>query len=264
MSDRFSDDKFIEAAKAYQNIKAPSDLRERILMEAARYEETPGEAASAEKKRNRKSAGKIYRALSLAACLAIMVSVLPDWMPGEPAEDLSGPMARSVSSETMVPEEPGEEPAEGLPEPETDGAQESVPAQDLPETGIQSETAAAPGEGDAEPADAEPAAEYRARTAEADEEKGPLNKDGETAESEEPEEKESEVPSVSLSALLPTIATEGSPLENMKVRLIDAEDGSCTVEIITADAESREITVSKNTEDGHWQITGAPEEENIE
>ena len=75
MQDHFSDDKFIEAAKVYKSIQAPSELREKILMGAE--EKNAVEVMPRGKRVNLR---QVSKALSLAACLAIMVAVMPDWI----------------------------------------------------------------------------------------------------------------------------------------------------------------------------------------
>ena len=77
MSEHFHDDNFIEAAKVYQSIKAPSDLRERVLADTA---SVPKRAAGRVKSEAR---GKIYKLASVAACLAIMAAAVPGFLSEE-------------------------------------------------------------------------------------------------------------------------------------------------------------------------------------
>ena len=65
---------------------------------------------------------------------------------------------------------------------------------------------------------------------------------------------------ISVGKLLPAMAAEGSMLQDMEVRLVSAQDGTCKVEITTADSKTAELTVSKNTENGRWEVTGTEEE----
>ena len=101
MKDHFSDDNFIEAAKVYQSIKAPSDLKARILTAA----ETPQTSVqkSAEKTGNRKQVkGRILQLVSAAACLAIMVVAVPDWQ-DQPQVEGPGNTARIISEPEGMP-----------------------------------------------------------------------------------------------------------------------------------------------------------------
>ena len=101
MNNHFSDDNFTEAAKVYQSIKAPSDLRARVLTAA----ETPqnAEKKSAEKTGNRNQVkGRILQIASVAACLAIMAAALPDWQK-EPQMEGPGNAARMISEEAGLP-----------------------------------------------------------------------------------------------------------------------------------------------------------------
>ena len=65
---------------------------------------------------------------------------------------------------------------------------------------------------------------------------------------------------ISVGKLLPAMAAEGSMLQDMEVRLVSAQDGTCKVEITTADSKTAELTVSKNAENGRWEVTGTEEE----
>ena len=97
MNNHFSDDNFTEAAKVYQSIKAPSDLRARVLTAAETTQNA--EKKSAEKTGNRKQVkGRILQIASVAACLAIMAAALPDWQK-EPQMEGPGNAARMISSE---------------------------------------------------------------------------------------------------------------------------------------------------------------------
>ena len=109
MKDHFSDDNFIEAAKVYQSIKAPSDLKARILTAA----ETPQASVqkSAEKTGTRKQVkGRILQLASVAACLAIMVVAVPDWQNQQPMEG-PGNTARIISEPEGMPGQAAYDPA---------------------------------------------------------------------------------------------------------------------------------------------------------
>jgi hypothetical protein len=95
MNERFHDDNFIEAAKVYQSIKAPSDLREKILTAAEIQADTPPALKNAERKRAK---GRILQIASVAACLAVMFVALPDWQGGLMAGNEAA-IARAVSDE---------------------------------------------------------------------------------------------------------------------------------------------------------------------
>ena len=110
MKDHFSDENFIEAAKVYQSIKAPSDLKARILTAA----ENPQDSVqkSAQKIGNRKQVkGRVLQLVSVAACLAIMVVAVPDWQkPVQP--DDPGLTARIISEPEGMPGQAVYDPAE--------------------------------------------------------------------------------------------------------------------------------------------------------
>lgn len=254
MNDRFSEDNFIEAAKAYQNIKAPSDLRERVLKGAAQAqaasEQSNVVAFQKEGRRAKRSSGKIYRLASIAACLAIMVAALPGWIPEAGSDDSVAINPRIIT----------EGPVDVQPEPEdstvphvdlaseVDGIAVASEPEVLPDTQDEKET-----ESEAPPAVAFSIVKSSDSEKEAEKE--------EVAETDAPktDAPEAEI-AISVGKLLPAMAAEGSMLQDMEVRLISAENGTCKVEITTADSQTTELTVSKNAENGRWEFTGAEEE----
>ena len=259
MNDRFSEDNFIEAAKAYQNIKAPSDLRERVLKGAAQAqaasEQSNVVAFQKEGRRAKRSSGKIYRLASIAACLAIMVAALPGWLPE------AGPNVGPDDSAAINPWIVTEGPVDVQPEPEDstvpdvdlasedDGIAVASEPEVLPDTQDEKET-----ESEAPPVAAFSIVKSSDSEKEAEKE--------ELAETEAPKANgtpKAEI-AISVGKLLPAMAAEGSMLQDMEVRLISAEDGTCKVEITTADAKTAELTVSKNAENGRWEVTGTEEE----
>ncbi len=258
MSDRFSDDKFIEAARVYQNIKAPSDLRERVLKGAA--EETAAERSGAvqlPERRTKHVRGKIYRAASLAACMAIMVAALPNWMPDIDADNPPDVSPRGIIEEEILPQ-----PDEGnLPGIELAQIEGGIPAASDVEKDAEPykpEEDPEPATEPIKPAETPEASVYEVRPSDAETD----DAEEDFAENEEAESEDAGRGGIAISVgkLLPAMAVEGSLLQDMEVRLMDAKDGTCTVEITTADSKTTEITVSKNVEDGHWEITGAAEE----
>ena len=254
MNDRFSEDNFIEAAKAYQNIKAPSDLRERVLKGAAQAqaasEQSNVVAFQKEGRRAKSSSGKISRLASIAACLAIMVAALPGWIP-EAGSDDSVAINPRIITEGPVDVQPEPEdstvPDVGLAS-EDDGIAVASEPEVLPDTQDEKET-----ESEAPPA----AAFSIVKSSDSEKE----TEKEEVAETDAPktDAPEAEI-AISVGKLLPAMAAEGSMLQDMEVRLISAENGTCKVEITTADSKTAELTVSKNAENGRWEVTGTEEE----
>lgn len=252
MSDRFSDENFKLAAKAYHNITAPSDLRGRILEAAAQADCEDALAAgrvyslAEHKKNSRKRTGKIYRLAAMAACMAIMVAALPEWQP--PADtEVPGPEPR------LVQENSGEADAE--PVPVTASEVHTPEIRSVPEGRSTEPT------GNPKPTELEhQPAVYSLMPADTDADPQTVSEgSGEEHFAENSEEKRTGAVTVPVAKLLPSIAA-GGVFSEMEIRLVSPEDGTCTVEITTADSKTTEITVSKNVEDGRWEITGAAEE----
>lgn len=297
MIDRFSDDNFIEAAKAYQSIKAPSALREKVLQTAAMQEQILSGSNMAEsrqpQRQKKRFAGKIYQAASLAACLAIMVAVLPDWTPDTNPVENPGPQPRGIIGEEpdLTPEgnpevpdaygvseadfppetEPGPEPVSEPvfepddadlpavnPEPETE-PQRSSENNPVTETGPQNVTEKEPVPPEKLQAELKKAPEADVSIPETEGETQPAE-DMEGQEDVQQAAPETPTPSISVGSLLPAFLADNETLRGMQVRLVDAEDGNCTVEVILADSTTTEVMVSKNAENGHWEVTGANEE----
>lgn len=101
MNEHFSDDNFTEAAKVYQSIKAPSDLRARVL-NAAETPQASGQKTAAKTGNRKPVKGRILQIASVAACLAIMVVAVPDWQKNPQTED-PGNAARMISQEAGLP-----------------------------------------------------------------------------------------------------------------------------------------------------------------
>ena len=253
MIEHFSDENFIQAAKAYQSIKAPSDLRERVLAAA----ETAAEEGRRDTKTSvsrtvpvpaRKRRGRIYHAASLAACMAIMIAALPNWLPGEEAETgMGGPGPAAARIITELPDdvpqiasEEGQQPDMAAFTPDAEDtadvtAEDTVPAAEprqIPQPSAAEQESASESEG--EPADSD--------------EKTP---DEETEDFQE--EHAPEVTStLAASKLIPGMAAS-AVLENLEVRLVQAEDGTCTVEL-TNSGKTASVSVARNAENGQWEV----------
>lgn len=238
MSDRFSDEKFIEAARVYQNIKAPSDLREKVLM---------GNGAPAQVQKTRRTSGKIYRLASLAACIAIMAAALPAWLTpdGDGGDVTKAPEVPDTPQMVrMVPEPDASEPA-GEPVMASEPAVPDEP--DTPAAPVQAAAVAETIEPEKKPAAEKPA----------DGEKESEPEDFAEPEREAESQAEEEPPVISIGKLLPVMLAADTSLDEMEVRILSTEDGSCTVEVITADHKTAELTMSRNEEDGHWEFQGS-------
>lgn len=237
MQDHFSDDKFIEAAKVYKSIQAPSELREKILMGAE--EKNAVEVMPRGKRVNLR---QVSKALSLAACLAIMVAVMPDWI-GDSGSELG-------VNEIAIYEE-------------SDASQgEEVETTDFAE------------KDDYEENDANAAADSVQKPVSKSQVPSQVAEDVKSSNEEDVSQNERSVASaysfertseseeentISLDSVLPSGVAKDSPLRQMKVRVIETTDGECRMEITTAEDECAEISVSKNAENGHWEIHSAVE-----
>lgn len=270
MSDRFNDDNFIEAAKAYQNIKAPSGLREKVI-EGARYgqyspEETAGRNSRTETSVRRASASsrRIYRFGALAACLAIMVVSMPGLLK---AADMETLLHGSELAAGIVPFPEQQDAPEGNGEGKEDPSGEN--AADLAKARIaEPESASLPVTAAEEPAPEEqPAydpstAAYSLNPVEEDgqEERVPVQETEAEPEKEFPGSQESYSASLALSKLIPTMLGDESTVEGWEVRLVEAEDGRCTVEIASGEETAAVMTMAKNAESGHWEVSSQPAE----
>ena len=257
MSQRFESDNFIEAAKAYQRIQAPSDLRQKVI-----------EGTAAKPVRNRRNPGKIYKLATLAACMAVAVFSLQTWGPeGLLTESLFGEGVLGTSligtEQPVLPNEPedGQLPTDGT-EPEAPGnmARMAEPAGPEPVNVSEPEGGAAaynPADGAAEPGETEPvqmAAESAGYSLDA--EKEPEAADFEEDDLEGLQEfREKTAEPVSVEALFPTMLDTGTSLDDWEVRLVSTAEGSCTVEITGGtEGNSALLTLSKNDESGQWEI----------
>lgn len=307
MSEHFHDDNFIEAAKAYQSIKAPSALRERVLagVVASSAEQAPlqsmqgaplqsGQGAplvghmpsavslsDAERVhvhvRRKGLHGKIYRFASLAACLAIMVVSLPHMLPSEPAEDVlagqedvleqSVNHGQSANHAIRAVEPPPESTGPNLQEGDVEPA--GIPEGDS--TGeLKKDLVANPGaQADDTVSGEEMPQPYGLNTAEvsASEKAGaegfagrdgrePGSEDGQVKAGEpakEPVKEPAATSAVQVSRLIPALAAGNEVLEDMAVRLVEGEEGTCTVEV-TSGEKTALVTMSKNVESGQWEV----------
>jgi len=242
MSQRFSDDNFIEAAKIYRQIQAPSGLREKVT--AGVY------AAETVRKTEKRPYGKIYRLGSIAACAAVMVLSLQFWGP-------DGSMTASLLGEGVQNPDQQLQPANELvrmAEPPAD--EDFSPADEQPEAASYSR-------------DTDEPAAYSAVPDEMDFDVQPLRMENEAETEEEAEAETDELEglqefvekrpeAVSVSSLLPAMLGNESVLSGWEVRLVNAEDGACTVEITAEEQNvSSMVTVSKSDENGQWQIESA-------
>lgn len=120
MKEHFSDDQFTDAGKVYQSIKAPSELRERVLT-AAQAESGKADRSDRMKPAARMGAkGRILQLASVAACLAVMVVALPDWQQNAPIGNAGA--ARMISME-----EPADMSGQEAYSPEEDGSMTDNP-----------------------------------------------------------------------------------------------------------------------------------------
>lgn len=299
MSERFHDDNFIEAAKAYQSIKASSALRERVLagVAASSAEQAPVQFGQGEPLeghmppavslsdaervqvhvRRKGLHGKIYRFASIAACLAIMVVSLPHILPAESAGDVlegqENVLEQSVNH--------GQSANHGLRavEPPTESTDPKLQEGDVKPAGIpegnstgelKKDLVANPGaQADDTVSGEEMPQPYGLNTAEvsASELSGaegfagrdgrePGGEDGQVKAGEpakEPVKEPAATSAVQVSRLIPALAAGNEVLEDMAVRLVEGEEGTCTVEV-TSGEKTALVTMSKNVESGRWEV----------
>ena len=251
MSQRFNEDNFIDAAKAYQRIQPPSGLREKVIEGAAasRNNELAGKASASQRSAVKtKSTRKIYKLASLAACIAVMVFSLQTWGPegdfvdfffgeGVPEASVIGIDQPADPADTSLPDEPGN--MARIAEP--------VISEPVQTAELDAETAAY----SPEPTDYAvmkrtiPVPAEEAATADAEEDQ--LNGLQEVHETtSEP---------VSVAAIFPTVLETETSLDDWEFRLVSAEEGSCTVEIMGGTGgASAVVTLLKNDENGQWEI----------
>lgn len=269
MSQRFDSDNFIEAAKAYQRIQPPSGLREKVIEGAA--------AGVTERRVNRpdvmpraavKPSRRIYKLGTLAACIAVAVFSLQTWGPegnltdllfgkGMPEASLIAihqPEDSGNDAETENPAEPGTAADPAVPGDGDNLARMAEP--------VNNPEPAAAAEADAgEPAQAVYSPEEPVQAVMHREVPAPAEEKPEAADFEEEdpleglqEFRESVSEPVSVAAFFPTVLDAGISLEEWEVRLVSAQEGSCTVEITGAEGASALVTLLKNEENGQWEI----------
>lgn len=242
MQDHFSDDKFIEAAKVYKSIQAPSELREKILMGAEEKN-----AVEVMPRRKRVTLRQVSKALSMAACLAIMVAAMPDWIGDSGSELGVNEIAIYEESDASQGEEVETTDFAEKDDYEENDANAAIDSVQKPVSKSQvssqvpsqvSEDVKSSKEEDVSQNERSVASVYSLeRTSESEEEN-----------------------TISLDSVLPSGVAKDSPLRQMKVRVIETTDEECRMEITTAEDECTEISVSKNAENGHWEIHSAAEE----
>ena len=253
MIEHFSDENFIQAAKAYQSIKAPSDLRERVLAAA----ETAAQEGNRETKTSvsgtvpvpaRKRRSRIYHAASLAACMAIMVAALPNWIPGEETgTGMEGPGPAAARIITELPED--------IPQIASEEEQQPDMAAFTPETEDSADLTAEETVSEAEPQQMlQPSAAEQNTASEGEGEPAESDAKNVSERTEEfPEEHEPEATStLAASKLIPGMAAS-AVLENLEVRLVQAEDGTCTVELTNSE-KTASVSVARNAENGQWEV----------
>lgn len=262
MQDHFSDDKFIEAAKVYKSIQAPSELREKILMGAE--EKTAVEVMP---RRKRVTLRQVSKALSMAACLAIMVAAMPNWIGDFGSELGANEIAIYEENDAGQSEESGKTDfAKKVAESSDDANAESA-ASDVNQANAVDTANTLNAVNDSVQKSVSPS--------QVSENSKPFGNEGKsqsernmvsaysmerTSESNDEHAKSDDENTITLDSVLPSGIAKDSPLRQMKVRVIETTDEACRMEITTAEDESTEISVSKNAENGHWEIHSATEE----
>ena len=176
----------------------------------------------------------------MAACVAIAVAILPGQIGEHPAEtDFTQP-ADTQQVLRMMPD-PVKDDGEGEP---VMASEPVIPEKNVEENKLP------------EKADGTSAAGKDTSKADtvSEEDSKPQTEDW------EPDtETAAEVPSISVGQLLPAMLSVSTSLNEMEVRILESEEGSCKVEVTTADHKTAEVTLSRNEEDGHWEFHGPDE-----
>lgn len=261
MQDHFSDDKFIEAAKVYKSIQAPSELREKILMGAE--EKTAVEVMP---RRKHVTLRQVSKALSMAACLAIMVAALPNWI-GDSSVELGvneiaiyeeGDAGQSEEVETTDFAEKEAESSDDADDANYANANAANTAKtantmNAANSSVQKSVSSSQVSENAKSSGTEGTSQGERNMVSSYSVERASENDSEHAKSVDEN-------AISLDSVLPSGVAKDSPLRQMKVRVIETTDGECRMEITTAEDECTEISVSKNAENGHWEIHSAAEE----
>lgn len=265
MQDHFSDDKFIEAAKVYKSIQAPSELREKILMGAE--EKTAVEVMP---RRKHVTLRQVSKALSMAACLAIMVAAMPNWI-GDSSGDLGvneiviHEESNAGQSEEVEKTDFEEKVAESSDDARNESAASDVNYANAANEANASNTANASNGSVQKSVFSSRVSENAEPSGDEGKAQGERNRVSSysverASENDDEHAKGDDENTISLDSVLPSGVAKNSPLRQMKVRVIETTDEAYRMEITTAGNESAEISVSRNVENGHWEINSAAEE----
>lgn len=265
-NERFMDDDGLkQAAAVYQSIQAPSELRDRVLQGVER------ECTSASARKLSRS--KIYKLGTLAACVAVLaISVSLGNMEDQLSQLTPETVNSSPTSAYEIPNEviPNEVipdeviPDEGDPdEADVDDVMEKIgdpeeisdvsePAAQTSTSGAEEKPAANNSEGKKSAAKPEAAQLQNLRF---------LEEDGNTTEKKSlaSVKEGGDNDGISVGKLLPGMLCSEKTLDDWEIRVVDAAEGSCTVEVSGGE---KTATVVLTREDGseessRWTIQSA-------
>ena len=260
-NERFMDDDGLkQAAAVYQSIQAPSELRDRVLQGVERE----CTAASARKL----SRSKIYKMGTLAACVAVLAisvslgnmedqlsQLTPETVNSSPTSAYEIP--NEVIPDEVIPDEGDPDAADvdevmekiGDPEEISDVSEPAAPSST---SGAEEKPAANNSEGKKSAAKPEAAQLQNLRF---------LEEDGNTTEEKSlaSVKEGGDNDGISVGKLLPGMLCSEKTLDDWEIRVVDAAEGSCTVEVSGGE---KTATVVLTREDGseessRWTIQSA-------
>ena len=251
-NERFMDDDGLkQAAAVYQSIQAPSELRDRVLQGVER-EGAPVPA-------RRVSRSKIYKLGTLAACVAVLaVSVSLGNMEDQfaqltPENVQNSPTAVYEVPDGVIPDE--ENPDAASPEDETG---EMTGPKDLPAVSDSAASQTLSAAEEEKPAEKKAAAKPEAVQPQAarfltEGENSAVEKSLTSGKAEGKDE------GISVSKLLPGMLGNEKTLDDWEIRVVDAGEGTCTVEVSGGDKTATVVLTRENgsEESSQWTIQSA-------
>ena len=255
-NERFmDDDELKKAAAVYQSIQAPSDLRERVLQGIERE----GAAIPA----RRVSRSKIYKLGALAACVAVLaVSVSLGNLENQLAQLAPEDVKSSSTAVYDVPD--GVISDEGSPD-ESNAAYEMgemAGPKDPPAASASAVPSVAAGEEEKKPAEkaaAKPeAVQPQAVRYLAEGEDTPVGKSLASVKTGGNDE------GISVGKLLPGMLRSEKTLDDWEIRVIDAGEGTCTVEVSGGEKTATVVLTREDSseESRQWTIQSAENNSN--
>lgn len=251
-NERFMDDgELKKAAAVYQSIQAPSELRDRVLQGVER------ECASASARKSSRS--KIYKLGTLAACVAVLaVSVSLGNMEDQfaqltPENVQNSPTAVYEVPDGVIPDE--ENPDAANPEDETG---KMTGPKDLPAGSDSAASQTLSAAEEEKPAEKKAAAKPEAVQPQA----ARFLAEGENSAGERSlasGKADGNDEGISVGKLLPGILRSEKTLDDWEIRVVDAGEGTCTVEVSGGEKTATVVLTrgDESEESSQWTIQSA-------